>query len=100
MAHALVMALFEDAAAAADGARDLRKLGISRERVSIVARTHDEEGALAQASGASPGSEIEDSATAARLGELGAHLLAAIAMVLPGIRPIVAARPPAARPAG
>ena len=93
MAHALVMALFEDAAAAADAARDLRKLGISRERVSIVARTHDEEGALAQASGASPGSEIEDSATAARLGELGAHLVAAIGVFMPGVGPVIAAVP-------
>ena len=42
-------------------ARDLRTLGIPRERVSIVARTHDEEGVLAEAAGASPGSEIEDS---------------------------------------
>jgi len=90
------MALFDDAAAAADAARDLRKLGISRERVSIVARTHDEEGALAQASGASPGSEIEDSAMAARLGELGAHLVAAIGVFMPGVGPVIADGPLAA----
>jgi hypothetical protein len=96
MAHALVLALFEDPAAAARAARDLRTLGLSRERVSIVARSHDEEGKLAQAAEASPGSEIEDSRPASRLGELSAHLLAAIALVMPGIGPIVADGPLAA----
>jgi hypothetical protein len=96
MAHALVMALFDEAATAADAARDLRKLGIPRERVSIVARSHDEEGTLAEASGASPGSEIEDSRTASRLGELGAHLVAAIAVFMPGVGPIIADGPLAA----
>jgi hypothetical protein len=61
-----------------------------------VARSHDEEGAIARASGASPGSELEDSATAARLGELGAHLVSAMALVMPGIGPIVADGPLAA----
>ncbi len=96
MAHALVMALFQDSSAAAAAARDLRALGIPRERVSIVARSHDEEGALAQAAGASPGSEIEDSPTASRLGELAAHLVAAVAVVIPGVGPIVADGPLAA----
>ena len=53
-------------------------------------------GQLARAAGASPGSEIEDSAPASRLGELGGHLLAAIALVMPGIGPIVADGPLAA----
>lgn len=96
MPHALVMALFEDAAVAADAARDLRNLGIPRERVSIVARSHDEEGTLARASGASPGSEIEESRTASRLGELGAHLVAAIGVFMPGVGPIIADGPLAA----
>ena len=96
MAHALVMALFHEASAAAAAAKDLRTLGIPRERVSIVARTHDEEGTLAQASGASPGSEIEDSRPASRLGELAAHLAAAVAVVIPGVGPIVADGPLAA----
>ena len=96
MAHPVVLALFEDSAAAAAAARRLRELGVARERVSIVARSHDEEGAVAQAAGASPGSEIEDSAPASRLGELGAHLIAAIALVMPGIGPIVADGPLAA----
>lgn len=94
--HPLVLALFDDPSAAAASARDLRGLGIPRERVSIVARSHDEEGALAEATGASPGSEIEDSAAASRLGELSGHLLAAIALVLPGIGSIVADGPLAA----
>ena len=94
--HPLVLALFDDPASAAAAARDLRRLGLPRERVSIVTRSHDEEGALAEASGASPGSEIEDSRAASRLGELSGHLLAAIALVLPGIGPIVADGPLAA----
>lgn len=96
MSHPLVLALFDNAASAATAARDLRGLGVARERVSIVARSHDEEGKLASASGASPGSEIEDSARASRLGELGGHLIAAIALVMPGIGPIVADGPLAA----
>jgi hypothetical protein len=94
--HSLVLALFADPSAAAAAGRDLRALGIPREQISIVARTHDDEGVLAQQSGGSPGSEIEDSRAAGRLGELGAHLLAAIALVMPGIGPIVADGPLAA----
>ena len=96
MSHPVVLALFDDPAAGAAAARDLRALGIPRERVSIVARTHDEEGVIARASGGSPGSEMEDSAGASRLAELGAHLLASIALVMPGIGPIVADGPLAA----
>src|SRR5687767_2291097 len=96
MPHPLVLALFDNAVAAANAARGVRGLGVPRERVSIVARSHDEEGQLAKVSGGSPGSEIEDSAPASRLGELGGHLIAAIAMVMPGIGPIVADGPLAA----
>ena len=96
MTHPLVFGLFDNADVAARAARALRELGLPRERVSIVARSHDEEGAVADASGASPGAEIEDSPSASRLGELGAHLLAAIALVMPGIGPIVADGPLAA----
>lgn len=96
MSHPLVLALFDDPSAAASAARDLRSMGVPRERVSIVARSHDEEGALADASGASPGSELEDSRPASRLGELSAHLLATIALVMPGIGPIVVDGPLAA----
>jgi hypothetical protein len=96
MSHPLVLGLFDNADVAAQAARALRDLGLPRERVSIVARSHDEEGALANVSGASPGTEIEDSRAASRLGELSAHLLAAIALVMPGIGPIVADGPLAA----
>ena len=96
MSHPLILALFESSSEAAQAARELRALGIPQERVSIVARSHDEEGSLADASGGSPGSEIEDSRVAARLGELSAHFLAAVALVLPGIGPIVADGPLAA----
>jgi hypothetical protein len=96
VSHPLVLALFSDPSRAAAAGRELRGLGIPREDISIVARTHDDEGALAQQSGGSPGSEIEDSRAAGRLGELSAHLLAAIALVMPGIGPIVADGPLAA----
>jgi hypothetical protein len=96
MSHPVVFALFDDPSSAAAAARELRALGVPQERVSIVARSHDDEGAIARASGASPGSEIEDSSTASQLGELSAHLFAAIALVMPGIGPIVADGPLAA----
>jgi hypothetical protein len=96
MTHPLVVGLFESADKAITAARELRAMGVPHERVSIVARSHDEEGVIARASGASPGSELEDSPTAARIGELGAHLLSAIALVMPGIGPIVADGPLAA----
>jgi hypothetical protein len=96
VAHPLLLALFTSPAAAAGAARDIRALGLPPDRVSIVARSHDEEGQLARAADVSPGSEIEDSRLAARFGELAAHLLAAIALVMPGIGPIVANGPLAA----
>ena len=94
--HPLVLGLFDKADAVGRAAQTLRELGHPRERVSIVARSHDEEGAIAEAAGASPGAEIEDSRSAGRLGELGAHLIAAIAVVAPGVGPIVADGPLAA----
>src|SRR3954470_1384472 len=93
MSHALVMALFSEPSSAAAAARDLRALGIARERVSIVARSHDDEGFVADAADASPGSEIEDSRPASRLGELAAHLAAVVSVVIPGVGPIVADGP-------
>jgi hypothetical protein len=94
--HPLILGLFASPSDAAAAARALRQLGLPPDRVSIVSRSHDEEGALARAADASPGSEIEDSRAAGRLGELSAHFLAAIALVLPGIGPIVADGPLAA----
>jgi hypothetical protein len=96
MSHPLVIALFDDPAAAARAARQLRSSGVPANNVSIVAQSHEAEGLLARAADASPGSEIEDSSIASRLGELSAHLIAAVAMVMPGIGPIVADGPLAA----
>jgi uncharacterized membrane protein len=93
MSHPLVLAVYQTSAAAAAAARALHNLGIQREHISVVARTHDEEGALAEQMNATPGADIEDSRAAARLGELGGVALAAIALVMPGIGPIVAAGP-------
>lgn len=93
MSHPLVLALFAtpDDAARASGA--VHDAGVTRERISIVSRNHDEQGVLARVLDATPGADIEDSRPAARLGELSGQLLAAIALVLPGIGPIVAAGP-------
>ena len=96
MSHPLLIGLFETPAGAAEAARALRGLGVPPARVSVVASTHDEEGVIARAADASPGSELEDSRTASRLGELSAHLLAAVALAIPGVGPIVADGPLAA----
>ena len=93
MSHPLVVAIFSTPAAAAAGARAVHTLGVARDEISVVTRNHDEEGALAHQMDATPGADIEDSRPAARLGELGGQVLAAIAVVLPGIGPIVAAGP-------
>ena len=53
-------------------------------------------GAIASEIDASPGSEIEDSSAASRLGELSGYVLAAIAIGLPGTGAVVAAGPLAA----
>jgi len=96
MSHPLILALFADSDAAAAGAKAVHALGVSRDQLSIVARDHQEEGELADEMQGRPGAEIEDSAAASRLGELGGYILAAIAVVLPGIGPIVAGGPLAA----
>ena len=93
MSHPLVLAVYPSAVAATAAARALHALGVRREDISVVARTHDEEGALAEQMNATPGADIEDSRAAAVFGELGGVALAAIAMVMPGIGPIVAAGP-------
>src|ERR671915_1013025 len=93
MSHPLVIALFTSPPAAAAAARALHAAGVTREQISVVSRSHDEEGALAEQMDATPGADIEDSRPAARLGELGGQVLAAIALVMPGIGPIVAAGP-------
>ncbi len=96
MTHPLVVALFPTPSAAAAAVRVLHGAGIPREQISIISRNHDEESKFAVDMDATPGTDIEDSPTAARLGELSGYILAAIALVLPGIGPIVAAGPLAA----
>lgn len=94
--HPLILALFDDPAAAARAAAALHAAGVPREDLSVMARSHAEEVQAARALDATPGVELEDSMPAARLGELGAHVLAAIAMVMPGVGPVVAGGPLAA----
>ena len=96
MSHPLLMALFPDAGAAAAAAREVHLIGLAREDVSVVAADHHQEGEIAEQIGGSPGSEIEDSAAAGRLGELGGYILAAIAIGMPGTGALVAAGPLAA----
>ena len=96
MTHPLVLALFDSPAAAATAATTLHARGVDRADLSVIARSHDEEVEAAHALDATPGVEMEDSLPAARLGELGAHVLAAMAMVMPGVGPVMAAGPLAA----
>lgn len=93
MSHPLVLAVFDTADDAARAARALKAVGVGAEHLSVVARNHEEEGDLATRIGATPGAEFEDSRVASRLGELSAQVLAVIALVLPGVGPIVAAGP-------
>ena len=77
-------------------ARDVHAMGIAPEDLSVVASSHHTEREIADQIGGSPGSEIEDSPAASRLGELGGYILAAIAIGMPGTGALVAAGPLAA----
>lgn len=90
------MALFSDVSSAAAAARGAHALGVDRSDLSVVARDHEDEGRIADQIEASPGSEIEDSPAASRLGELSGYIFAAIAIGLPGTGAVVAAGPLAA----
>jgi hypothetical protein len=81
---------------AADAAGALHAFGIPGESISVVAHTHADAQALADRIDATAGVDLEDSRPAARLGELGGRMLATVALVMPGIGPIVAAGPLAA----
>ena len=94
--HPLVLGLFSTASAAADAAGAIHALGIGRESLSVVAHTHADAQALADRMDATAGVDLEDSRPAARLGEIGARVLATAALAMPGIGPIVAAGPLAA----
>lgn len=90
------MALFSDVSAAAAAARGAHALGVDRGDLSVVAHHHHDEKRISNQIDASPGSEIEHSPAASRLGELGGYILAAIAIGLPGTGAVVAAGPLAA----
>lgn len=96
VSHPLVLGLFPTPSMAADAAGALHALGIRGESMSVVAHTHADAQALAERMDATAGVDLEDSRPAARLGELGGRMLAAVALVMPGIGPIVAAGPLAA----
>jgi hypothetical protein len=96
VSHPLALALFSNASMAAEAAAALHALGIRRDQISVVAHSRVDARALADLMDATPGVDLEDSRPAARLGELGGQVLAAIALVMPGIGPIVAAGPLAA----
>jgi hypothetical protein len=93
MSHPLMMALFSDHASAEAAASDVRQLGVPREDLSVVASNHQLEGTMANHVNASPGSEIEDSRAAGRMGEIIGTLVAALAAGFPGTGAIVAAGP-------
>jgi len=94
--HPLALALFSNVSSAAEAASALHAFGISREQISVVAHSRADMRRLAHEMDATPGVDLEDSRPAARLGELAGHVLAAIALAMPGIGPIVAAGPLAA----
>jgi hypothetical protein len=96
VSHPLVLGLFSTPSMAADAAGALHALGIRRESISVVAHTHADAQVLADRMDAIAGVDLEDSRPAARLGELGGRVLATVALVMPGIGPIVAAGPLAA----
>lgn len=96
MPHPLVLALFQDSSTATEAARRMHALGLSREDLSLVAGRHELEGPLAERMEATPGVDIEDSRPAGLLGEIGGYLLAAVAIVLPGVGKVVSAGPLAA----
>ena len=96
MMHPLVLAMFASRDRAAEAARVLHAAGVTREELSVVARDHQEEGQLAGSYDATPGADLEDSRVASRLGEMSAHVLAAVSVVLPGIGPAMLSGPLAA----
>jgi hypothetical protein len=96
MPHPLVLALFQDTPSATEAARRLHGLGLARGDLSLVVGRHELESPLAEQMEATPGSDIEDSRPAGLLGEIGGYLLAAVAIVLPGVGKVVSAGPLAA----
>ena len=96
MSHPLILALFRDPKSMATAARAVHALGIDAANLSVVAKSHEAEGVIAEDVDGTPGVEFEDSRPAARLGELSGLILAAIAIVMPGTGSLVTAGPLAA----
>jgi hypothetical protein len=96
MAHPLLLAVFSTRDRAALAARALHEAGVTAAELSVVARDHEDEGVLARQFEGTPGADLEDSPVATRLGELSAHVLAAVSIVVPGLGPALAAGPLAA----
>jgi len=94
--HPIILALCPDLGSVGAAARAVHALGIPAADLSVVARSHEVAGLIAADVDATPGVEIEDSRPAARLGELGGLILAALATVLPGTGSLVTAGPLAA----
>src|SRR6185503_13779751 len=103
MPHPLVIAMFPELPQVASAARELHAAGVSPDRLSIISRNHDEESDYAAQIGGTPGAEIEDSRTAARLASSRDTSLPplrwcspASARSLPPARwPLASVRPPA-----
>jgi hypothetical protein len=91
----LALGLFPSASEASAAAEALHATGFTRDSISVLARSHAEAAMLARAFDATPGVEMEDSRPAGRIGELGAVMIAAAAVGLPGAG-LVAAGPLAA----
>jgi MerR family copper efflux transcriptional regulator len=96
VSHPLVLALCSNTSVAAEAAAALHALGISKEHISVVAHSHADGRILAERLDATSGVDLEESRPAAVLGELSGRVIAMIALVMPGIGPIVAAGPLAA----
>ena len=91
--NTLVLGLFQTSSLAADAAGALHAHGIRKEQLSVLAHTHADAQALAERMDATAGVDLEDSRPASRRGELAGRVLATVALVMPGIGPIVAAGP-------
>ena len=97
MKHPLVLAMFTTRDRAARAARSLHAAGVTREELSIVARDHEEAGELADAYDGDAGRGPRGLARSRPdSGELSAHVLAAVSVIVPGLGPALAAGPLAA----
>jgi hypothetical protein len=87
--HPIILVLCPDLGSVGAAAKAVHALGIQAADLSVVARSHEAAGLIAADVDATPGVEIEDSRAAARLGELGGLILAALASILVPLAPLV-----------